>query len=866
MEISNNKEKRVIYSYLGIFLIIGLFIAIAGFQYHKNFKKHFKANIENQLSIIADLKVGEIEHWLEERQGNADAMFKNEVFSNLIKRHLNNPNDSIIKREIQTWMKEIQIGFNYNAVILTDPRLFKKFIIPEEPERPQAYISPGNIDSLNAGKIVFEDFYRNDSKQKIFLKLLVPILDVKKLIGIIEMRIDPKTYLYPILENWPLVSETSETIILRREGNKAVYLNELKFQKNSALNVSVSLEQTNVPAVRAVLGQVGFMEGIGYNGKDVVAHINKIPHSPWYMITKTDASEAYAALRKNLLFTVIFSFGIFIISGLSLGFLWINQRTLIYKERIKSAETLQKLNLAIYNSHDVVFLTDKEGTITYINPQFTNIYGYTAKEVVGVTTPRILDSGINKKEDLKSFWDILLNKQSIPSTEYFNKCKDGKLIKIEGSANPIINNSGDIIGFLGMQREITERKRAELEKQVIYEITHGVTTTGNINELLKLIHQSLGKVLSADNLFVALHNEETGLFSFPYWVDKFDPIPEPVAMRKSWTAYVFRTGKPILFSAELFQQLKEQNEVELVGSPSPSWIGIPLQTPSKVIGVLVLQHYEKENVFSESDLKFLTSMGSQIAFAIERKQAEEEIKKSNEELSKANAEKDKFFSILAHDLRGPMSAFVGITELLREDFQKMTPGQVKNFITSMNNDATNIYKLLENLLEWSRLKRGIIEFKPGKLNLKDSISKCIELVLVSSRKKKIGIDIFVPDDLFVIADEHMFETIVRNLVSNAVKFTPAGGKINVSAYVDQDKSIEIKISDNGIGMSPKLKSKLFLLNENTGRKGTEGESSSGLGLLLCKEFVEKHNGKIWVESEEGKGTSFYFTMPERSIR
>ena len=521
MDYGNKQQqrKRVIYSYLAIFLIIGVFIAFTGYQYHKNFKKHFKTNVENQLNIIADLKVSEIEHWLEERRGGADAMFKNKVFSNLIKQHLNDPNDNFIKSEIQSWMKEFQTAFNYNAVILTDPQLFKKIIIPEEPERPQAYISPGNIDSLNAGEIVFEDFYRDDFKQKIFLKLLVPVLDVKKLIGIVEMRIDPKTYLYPILENWPLVSETSETIILRREGNKAVYLSELRFQKNSALNFSVSLEQTNVPAVRAVLGQEGFLEGIGYNGKDVVAHINKIPHSPWYMITKTDASEAYATLRKNLWLTVIFSFGIFLISGMSLGFLWRNQRTLVYKDRIKSDEALQKLNLAIYNSHDVVFLTDKEGTITYINPQFTNIYGYTAEEVVGVTTPRILSNGINKKEDLKSFWDALLNKQSIPATEYFNKCKDGKLVKIEGSANPIINNNGDIIGFLGMQRDITERKLAELEKQVIYEIIHGVTTTGNINELLKLIHQSLGKVLYADNLFVALHSEETGLFSFPYWVD-----------------------------------------------------------------------------------------------------------------------------------------------------------------------------------------------------------------------------------------------------------------------------------------------------------------------------------------------------------
>jgi PAS domain S-box-containing protein len=990
MEINNNKEKRVFYSYLAIFLISGVFIAFAGYQYHKNFKKHFKANIENQLSIIADLKVGEIEHWLEERRGDADVMFKNEVFSNLIKRYLDNPNDIVIKSEIQNWMKEFQTAFNYNAIILTDPHLIKKLIIPEETERPQAYISPGNIDSLNAGKIVFEDFYRDDFKQKIFLKLLVPILDVKKLIGIIELRIDPKTFLYPMLEKWPVVSETSETIILRRDGNEAVYLNELRFQKNSALNLRISLERTNVPAVRAVLGQEGFLEGIGYNGKDVVAHINKIPHSPWYIITKTDTNEAYEALRKNFWLTVVFSFGIFLLSGMSLGFLRRNQRTLIYKDRIKSAEELQKLNLAIYNSQDVVFLTDKEGTITYINPQFTNIYGYTADEVVGVTTPRILNSRIYKREDHKSLWDALLNKQSIPTTEYFNKCKDGNIVQIEGSANPVINNNGDIIGFLGVQRDITGRKRAELEKQVIYEIIHGITTTGNINELLKLIHQSLGKVLYADNIFVALHDINTGLFGFPYWVDKFDPIPEPTAMRKSLTAYVFRTGKPVLFSQELFRQLKEQNEVELVGSPSPSWIGIPLETPSKIIGVLVLQHYEKENVYSESDLKFITSMGSQVAFAIERKQIEEElteseiklkvilqstadgilavdskgkviktnnrfakmwqipkklidsgddralisfilkqlanpdefiskvqklynstdedldhlyfkdgrtferfsaplirdnsligrvwsfrditnarqaeenIKKNNEELSKANGEKDKFFSIIAHDLRGPLSAFVSVTQMLTENVRSMTMEEIEDISISMKDDASNIYGLLENLLEWSRLKRGLMEFDPVKFNLNESINTSTRILSGTASKKEIKIIISVPENLEVTADNHMFDSIIRNLVSNAVKFSFSGGIVEVSAYQNQDKSIEVRINDSGIGMPAGLKSKLFMMNENTGRKGTEGEASSGLGLLLCKEFIDKHNGKIWAESEEGKGTSFYFTIPERN--
>jgi PAS domain S-box-containing protein len=247
----------------------------------------------------------------------------------------------------------------------------------------------------------------------------------------------------------------------------------------------------------------------------------------------------------------------------------------------------------------------------------------------------------------------------------------------------------------------------------------------------------------------------------------------------------------------------------------------------------------------------------------EHKLAEEEIKLKNEMLLATNAEKDKFFSILAHDLKGPMSAFVAATQILTEDIQNMTLEEIRNIMISMKTDATNIYKLLENLLEWSRLKRGVLEFNRVKLNLRSLINSSIDSVDASAINKKIGIEVSVSENLEAMADKHMLETVVRNFISNAVKFTPAGGQIHISASASQNNSVEIKIRDTGIGMNLELLSKLFILNEKTSRNGTAGEPSTGLGLMLCKEFVEKHGGNIRVESEEGKGSTFSFTIPER---
>jgi PAS domain S-box-containing protein len=427
---------------------------------------------------------------------------------------------------------------------------------------------------------------------------------------------------------------------------------------------------------------------------------------------------------------------------------------------------------------------------------------------------------------------------------------------------PLRDNDGNIIGTFGISRDITGRKRSELESYALFEITQGITSTDNLDDLLKLIHHSLGKVVYAENCFVALRDELTGLFSFPLFVDKYDKTPITTALEKSCSAYVLRNVKPLLLTQQFFDQLVAQGEVELIGSNSPSWIGIPLQTPSKVIGVLVLQHYEKENVYSENDVKFLISIGSQIAMAIERKKAEEEINFKNEQLQVINAEKDKFFSIIAHDLRGPLSAFVTATQILTEEIQTMGIDEIKDITLSMKTSASNIYNLLENLLEWSRLKRGGMDFIKEKLNLKKSVSECIDVLTESARKKQIGISVVIAEELNVFADEHMLETVVRNLVSNAIKFTNNKGKISVTADYKDDNSIEVKISDTGIGITTELKNKLFMINEKTSRNGTAGELSSGLGLLLCKEFIEQCGGKIWVESEVGMGSTFSFSIKQ----
>jgi len=529
------------------------------------------------------------------------------------------------------------------------------------------------------------------------------------------------------------------------------------------------------------------------------------------------------------------------------------------EEAMKLSE--ERLRSVTESANAAIISTDINETIVAWNRGAEMVFGYKGHEVVGKTLELIIHKDFRERQaQVVNLLKMGGGKYMTGKTVELNGVrKGGEVFPVELSFSEWKTSEGQF--FTGILRDITIRKRAELENQVLFEITNGITATSNLDELLKLIHISLGKVVYAENIFIALHDPNTGFFSFPYFVDKFDQVPSPMSMEKSCTSYVFRTRKPFLFSQEKYDQLVADGEVEIVGSDSPSWIGIPLQTPSRAIGVLVLQNYERKNVYAESDVNLLMSIGSQIAISIERKRIEEEILLKNELLQSLNSEKDKFFSILAHDLRGPLSAFVDATQIITEDIQNMTLEEIKEITESMKASATNIYSLLENLLEWSRLMRDGLEFVPNKINLKETIGACLDVLSESARKKEIEIVITIPDELFVATDGHMFNTIIRNLVSNAIKFTTPGGIVNVTADVNNDQSVEIVISDSGIGMTAELKNKLFILNEKTRRKGTEGEPSTGLGLLLCKEFIEKHGGRIWVESEVGKGSSFSFTLP-----
>jgi signal transduction histidine kinase len=240
---------------------------------------------------------------------------------------------------------------------------------------------------------------------------------------------------------------------------------------------------------------------------------------------------------------------------------------------------------------------------------------------------------------------------------------------------------------------------------------------------------------------------------------------------------------------------------------------------------------------------------------------EKKIRQYSEQLKELVDTKDKFFSIIAHDLRSPFQGFIGLTEIMADNEYGLKPEELIKYSKEINHSANNLFKMLTNLLEWARLQMGMETLNPSEIDIGELINENINIVVKQSKQKGIKLEVEVISNQYVFADEGMVNSILRNLLTNALKFTRKNGVVTVKTTITESAFLQISISDTGIGMGKDIVDRLFKVGEKIGRDGTNGEQSTGLGLLLCKEFVEKNNGRIWVESEENAGSIFYFTLP-----
>jgi PAS domain S-box-containing protein len=479
-------------------------------------------------------------------------------------------------------------------------------------------------------------------------------------------------------------------------------------------------------------------------------------------------------------------------------------------------------------------------------------------ELLGKTDFEIFkdEHAIEAREDEKK---IIENRTSLINKIEKETWRDGKITWATTTKIPLIDEKDNVYGTFGITRDITYLKKAEDIKEALFKISTAVTTQSNITELYEFIHKSISELMHAENFYIALFNNETEIVSFPYWVDEVDPVPQDQKATRGLTEYVLRTGKAQLINADLDLELRAAGETSLLGEPTQIWLGVPLIAKGKAIGAIVVQDYNNPLTYGEEEKEILTYISEQIALAIDKRQNEEKIIKYSEELKDTNAAKDKFFSIIAHDLKSPFHGLLGLTRMVVEEYDSMSETEVRSYLQIIKESTESTYKLIENLLEWSRLESGKMKYNPALQNMFMIVEDTRILLNQNARMKNINLRNKLGHQSFVWGDDTMLQSLVQNLISNAIKFTPAGGSIEVTENRFDDY-IEFIVSDTGVGIKEKDIEKIFRIDMSFTTKGTEQEKGTGLGLALCKEIVNIHRGEIKVQSKIGEGTKIIFRL------
>ena len=493
------------------------------------------------------------------------------------------------------------------------------------------------------------------------------------------------------------------------------------------------------------------------------------------------------------------------------------------------------------------------------NPSAERIFGYSRNDAIGKTAAELIVPDSVKDLVNKLWADLISTKGGNRSTNE-NVRKDGKIILCDWYNTPLVNDDGDVIGVSSLVDDITEREKSQKIQRALYQISQSVHTIEDINHLYKEIHRIVGGLMKADNFYIALFDEKSNMISFPYFVDEYDSQPGPCKLGRGLTDYVLKTGKDMLVDAELDLKLRKEGVTDLVGPATEIWLGVTLKIKNKPIGVIVVQDYNDKTTYAEEEKQILTYVSEQIASAIRKKMDEDELKRYSKELKELNASKDRFFSIIAHDLRSPFHGLLGLTNILNYDINNLSPQEIKNYLKEVHISTSNLYSLIENLLDWGRIQTGKLPFDPKAVNAYLVVDEVIEILGNTTKLKSITIKNELTKRTIVYADEDLLRSLFQNLLSNAIKFTESGGTVRIYSEKSDDDKLLFNIADNGVGISEEKISTLFKIDQNISSLGTNKEVGTGLGLLLCKEIVEKHNCKIDVKSKVGEGSCFSFTM------
>jgi PAS domain S-box-containing protein len=541
-------------------------------------------------------------------------------------------------------------------------------------------------------------------------------------------------------------------------------------------------------------------------------------------------------------------------------------------ERKVAEEEISRFKLGIDNSTDAVFTTDIDGVINYVNPAFEKIYGYTTEETLG-KTPRLLKSGLLDEDYYKQLWDSLLSKQTTFADNVPNKAKDGSLVYVTEVNSPFLNEKGDLLGFLSVHHDITERKVAEEAIQrrneylaVSAEIGKLVTSTLDLNTIfirtVNLINERFnfyhaGIFIVEETGFNAVLREATGEAGAEMKRRGHSLHVDD----KSVVGRVTSTGQAVVVNDTTAGGIHKFNPLlpETLAEAA-----IPLRIGSRVIGAIDIQA-KTPNAFQEDEISILQTLADLVAVAIDNARSFELSQQAVREMREIDRLKSQFLANMSHELRTPLNSIIGFSRVILKGIDGPVSELQQQDLTAIYNSGQHLLGLINDILDLAKIEAGKMELAFDEVNISDVVGSVLSTMTGLIKDKSIQMKSIIEPNLPTVrADTIRVRQVMINLLSNAAKFTDEGDinvRVALQTGLTSRREIRVSVTDTGPGISEQDQKKLFQPFSQVDDSPTRKTGGTGLGLSICQQLINMHGGQIWVESETGKGSTFHFTLP-----
>ena len=829
---------------LVLFCVISISAIIISIVYYNYQKKALLTEKQQELSAISYLKIRQITQWRLERIGDGRFLGENSLFVRRFSEYLKNPSNTPLRNDILQSLKLLTETYDYKSASIIENSGKIILAYPGRDTVTGNHLKPFLRGIIEQRKILLTDLHTAGSDSFVHLDLLVPLIDKihndTVVLGLMALQVDPQQVFYPLIQSWPAPSKSAETLILRREGDEIVFLNELRHLRNSALKLKRPVTTKDLPAALAVQGIRATIDGIDYRNVRVVAAMNKIPGTQWYMVAKMDRDEILSVLDYQKKLIIIILILIIITSGSFLGFLIRNQRVVYYREKyefelVRLAEreiaenTLKesenRFRKIFEESPFSILMTGKDFGILRANSAFCNLIGYKEEDLKSLTFRNFTHPDYIANDEI-SLLNLVAGEIPLYHSEKRYIRSDGSIIWGSTSVSIIRNKMAEVQFFLVMIEDITARKKAA------FELSSSVSL-----------------------LRATLESTEDGLLVVDF------------------------NGKIVQYNQKFADMWKIPEEVLAPGEDSKAleYVQSGLIDPESFLAIIKHLYSNPEatsfDLLEFTDGRFFErysqpqtidgeSVGRVWSFRdiTQRKKAEAELIAAKEKAEESDRLKTAFLHNVSHEIRTPMNAIIGFSSLLNEP--DLSEEDRHQYIDIIFQSGGQLLSIINDIVDIANVESGQAKVNLTEINLNTKLKSLNEQFSINGKQNNVVINLetTLPDkDSIIVTDNTKLVQILSNLINNAIKFT-SNGQVKFG-YVLKDRFLEFFVKDTGIGIPPEYHDRIFERFYQVDSTISRQYNGTGLGLSICKGYVELLGGTINVKSETGKGTLFLFTIP-----